>query len=228
MVVAVAELSRPLAMVMVISSGSLGTSGNKTGGTITMVGNAKAVGVAGLSRPLADTLSASGNIAGAAMTMVGNGRSIVVTIAGLGRPLANTMMNIQAIMRVGPGHMLVAVTTIVVSIAGLSRPLANTLSASGNIAGAAITMIGNGRSVVVTIAGLSRPLAKMVESMIVAMGSLRASCNITSGSIAVVSHSWAVIAEASFSSDTAQNGKNGDQFNCHGADGPSSVRRMSH
>merc|ERR1712002_779465 len=89
-------------------------------------------------------------------------------------------------------------------------------------------MVDNGRSVVVTIAGLSRPLAKMVESMIVAMSSLRASCNITSGSIAVVSNSWAIIAKASFSSDTAQNRKNCDKFNCHGADGPSSVRRMSH
>merc|ERR1719495_32480 len=147
MVVAIAGLSRPLAIVMV-SSGSLGASGNIAGGTITMVGNS---------------------------------RSVVVTKAGLSRPLANSMMDIQAIMRVGSGDMLMAVTSIVVSIPRLSRPLANTLSASGNIA---------------------------------------------RGTIAVVSNSWAVIAEASFSSDTAQNGKNGDKFNCHGADGPSSVRRM--
>merc|ERR1719187_2967363 len=191
MVVAIAGLSGPLAIVMV-SSGSLGASGNIAGGTI---------------------------------TMVGNGRSVVVTIAGLSRPLANTMMDIQAIMRVGSGDMLMAVTSIVVSIPGLSRSLANTLGASGNIAGATITMVGDGRSVVVTVAGLSRSLAKMVESMIVAMSSLGASCNITSGSIAVVSNSWAIIAEASFSSDTAQNGQNGDKFNCHGADGPSSKRK---
>merc|ERR1719495_141981 len=167
MVVAITGLSRPLAIVMV-SSGSLGAAG-----TVAMVGNTRAIEVAGLSRSLANALDASGNIAGATITMVGNGRSVVVTKAGLSGPLANTMMDIQAIMRVGSGDMLMAVTSIVVSIPRLSRPL-----------------------------------AKMVESMIVAMSSLGASCNITSGSIAVVSNSWAVIAEASFSSDTAQNGQN--------------------
>merc|ERR1719244_135183 len=83
-----------------------------------------------------------------------------------------------------------------------SRPLANTMM--------------NTDSIVRAITRLSRPLAKMVESLIVAMSSLGASCHIASGSIAVVSNSWAVIAEASFSSDTAQNGQNCDEFNCHG------------
>merc|ERR1719495_24150 len=180
MVVSITRLSRPLANTMMHTDTIMRV---RSGYMLMTVAMSSKV-VRGFSRSLSKVAhTVAVRVVGP--RLMGERMGTALVVRRFSRPLANTMMNTDSIVRVGSGDMLVTVASMVVAITRLSRPL-----------------------------------AKMVESMIVAMSSLGASCNIASGSIAVVSNSWAVIAEASFSSDTAQNGKNGDKFNCHGADGP--------
>merc|ERR1712241_1130206 len=101
-----------------------------------------------------------------------------------------------------------------ISVAGLSLPLVQTLGAPVGAAGSTIGMVGNGRAI--SIAGLSLPLVKTLGAPVGVAGS----------TIGMVGNGR-TISIAGLCSYTASNGKNDENFCCHGVvEPPSSVKRM--